>query len=130
MSDRLRTTGPEILYGLLGDYLADAELFERLRADILLIGTEVTTTMLKRASERGEARPDVNPRVAALPTDLYRNELLLRRTPPDNSAITAIVDEIFLPLVSQQPQTGVSAQQSRRAASREVRRGRTAQTNR
>jgi AcrR family transcriptional regulator len=99
MSERLRKIGPEILYGLLGDYLADAELFDRLRADVLQIGTEVTKTMLKRAAERGEARPDVSPRIAALPTDLYRNELLLRRTPPDKGAITEFVDDVFLPLV-------------------------------
>jgi AcrR family transcriptional regulator len=99
MSTRLSETGPEVLYGLLGDYLSDAELFDRLRADVLQIGTEVTNTMLKRAAERGEARPDVSPRVAALPTDLYRNELLLRRTPPDKSVIAEIVDNVFLPLV-------------------------------
>ena len=99
MSTRLAKTGPEMLYGLLGDYLADAELFERLRADVLQIGTDVTTTMLKRAAERGEARLDVSPRVAALPTDLYRNELLLRRTPPDKAVIAGIVDDVFLPLV-------------------------------
>jgi AcrR family transcriptional regulator len=99
MSTSLAKTGPEMLYGLLGDYLADADLFERLRADVLQIGTEVTTTMLQRAAARGEARPDVSPRVAALPTDLYRNELLLRRTPPDKGVIAEIVDEVFLPLV-------------------------------
>jgi hypothetical protein len=99
MSSRLAKTGPEMLYGLLGDYLADAELFDRLRADVLQIGTDVTTTMLKRAAERGEARSEVSPRVAALPTDLYRNELLLRRTPPDKGVIAEIVDDVFLPLV-------------------------------
>jgi hypothetical protein len=55
--------------------------------------------MLKRAAERGEARSEVSPRVAALPTDLYRNELLLRRTPPDKGVIAEIVDDVFLPLV-------------------------------
>jgi AcrR family transcriptional regulator len=99
MSTRLTKTGPEILYGLLGDYLSDPELFDRLRADVLQIGTEVTYTMLKRAAERGEARLDVSARVAALPTDLYRNELFLRRTPPDESTIAEIVDDVFLPLV-------------------------------
>ena len=99
MSTRLDKTGPETLYGLLGDYLADAELFDRLRADVLQIGTEVMTGILKRAAERGEAHPNVIPRVAALPTDLYRNELLLRRTPPDKAAIAEIVDDVFLPLV-------------------------------
>ncbi|HUA95931.1 MAG TPA: TetR/AcrR family transcriptional regulator [Acidimicrobiales bacterium] len=99
MSTRLATTGPEMLYGLLGDYLSDAELFDRLRADVLQIGTDVTTTMLHRAAARGEARPDVPPRVAALPTDLFRNELLLRRTPPEEGVIAGIVDDVFLPLV-------------------------------
>jgi AcrR family transcriptional regulator len=99
MSTRLVKTGPDTLYGLLGDYLADAELFDRLRADVLQIGTEVMTVILERAAERGEARANVTPRVAALPTDLYRNELLLRRTPPDKTAIAEIVDDAFLPLV-------------------------------
>ena len=99
MSDRLSATGPEILYGLLGDYLADAELFDHLRTDVLQIGTGVMTAILKRAAERGETRPDVSDRVARLPTDLFRNELLLRRTPPGPAAIDDIVDDVFLPLV-------------------------------
>jgi AcrR family transcriptional regulator len=99
MSTRLAKTGPEMLYGLLGDYLSDAELFDRLRSDVLTIGADVITTMLKRGAERGEARFDVSPRVAALPTDLYRNELFLRRTPPDKAVIDEIVDDVFLPLV-------------------------------
>jgi AcrR family transcriptional regulator len=99
MSTRLAKTGPEMLYGLLGDYLADAELFERLRSDVLQIGTEVMMTILKRAADRGEARPEVSPRIASLPTDLFRNELLLRRTPPDKAVIAEIVDDVFLPLV-------------------------------
>lgn len=102
MSERLTRTGPETLYGLLGDYLADAELFDRLRADVLSIGAEVLTTMLKRAAERGEARSDVSPRIASLPTDLYRNELFMQRTPPSGDVIMEIVDDVFLPLVRAQ----------------------------
>jgi AcrR family transcriptional regulator len=99
MSERLAKTGSETLYGLLGDYLGDAELFERLRTDVLHIGTEVMTSILERAAERGEARSQVSARVAALPTDLFRNELLLRRTPPAKAVIAEIVDDVFLPLV-------------------------------
>lgn len=99
MSQRLAQTGPEVLYGLLGDYLADAELFDRLRGDLLHIGAEVMTTVLKRAAQRGEARPDVPPRTATVPTDLFRNELLMRRTPPPPAVTAEIVDEVFLPLV-------------------------------
>lgn len=99
MSERLAATGPETLYGLLGDYLADAELFDRLRADVLQTGTGIVISILKRAAERGEARPDVTGRIAALPTDLFRNELWLRRTPPAATVIAEIVDDVFLPLV-------------------------------
>lgn len=99
MSQRLTLTGPDTLYGLLGDYLADPDLFERLRADLLEIGAGVMTKILQRAVDRGEARPDVPSRVAALPTDLYRNELFVRRTPPATGVIAEIVDDVFLPLV-------------------------------
>jgi hypothetical protein len=37
LSTRLAKTGPEMLYGLLGDYLSDAELFDRLRTDVFHI---------------------------------------------------------------------------------------------
>ena len=99
MSDRLAATGPETVYGLLGDYLGDAELFERLRLDVLQTGTGVMPGILKRAAERGEARPGVTARVATVPTDLFRNELYLRRAPPDATVIAQIVDDVFLPLV-------------------------------
>ena len=98
-SDRLTAIGPETVYGLLGDYLADAELFDHLRGDILQTGTEATTAILKRAAERGEARSGVPARIAAVPTDLFRNELMTRRTAPTPAAIAEIVDEVFLPLV-------------------------------
>jgi AcrR family transcriptional regulator len=99
MSVRLVGTGPETIYGLLGDYLADAELFDRLRGDLLQIAAGVMTSILKRAADRGEARSDIPARVAAVPTDLFRNELFMRRTPPADSVIAEIVDEVFLPLV-------------------------------
>jgi AcrR family transcriptional regulator len=99
MSDLLGATGPETLYGLLGDYLSDAELFDRMRSDLLYIGAGVMTTILDRAAERGEARSDVGTRVATLPTDLFRNELLTSRIPPSEDVIAQIVDEVFLPLV-------------------------------
>ncbi len=59
------------------------------------------TTILKRAAERGEARADVSPRIATLPTDLFRNELFVTRTPPTERVIAEIVDEVFLPLVTE-----------------------------
>jgi AcrR family transcriptional regulator len=99
MSQRLAEVGPETVYGLLSDYLADPELFSRAQEQVLHIGAGVMTTILKRAADRGEARSDITPRVATLPTDLFRNELFRARTPPPERVRTEIVDEVFLPLV-------------------------------
>jgi AcrR family transcriptional regulator len=99
MSSRLTEVGPEIIYGLIGDYFADAEAFSRTQDQVLQIGATVMTTILKRATDRGEARADIPPRIATLPTDLFRNELFRARTPPTEHVLAEIVDEVFLPLV-------------------------------
>ena len=99
MSGHLAEIGPETVYGLLGDYLSDAELFARSQDHVLHISAGVMDAILKRAVDRGEARADVEPRIATLPTDLFRNELFLARTPPSEGAIAEIIDDVFLPLV-------------------------------
>jgi hypothetical protein len=55
--------------------------------------------VLDRAVARGEARDDVSPRVARLPLDLLRYELIFTHQPPSQRTLEEIVDEIFLPLV-------------------------------
>jgi AcrR family transcriptional regulator len=99
MSARLAEIGPETVYGLLGDYLSDPEFFSRSVNQVLHISGDVMTTILKRAADRGEARADVEPRIATLPTDLFRNELFMSRTPPSERVLAEIVDNVFLPLV-------------------------------
>lgn len=103
MSSRLAEIGPETVYGLLGDYLADAGLFARRRDQMLSISAEVMETILKRAADRGEARSGVKTRIATLPTALFRNELFLARIPPSEGTLVEIVDDVFLPLVRPQP---------------------------
>jgi len=103
MSSRLAEIGPETVYGLLGDYLSDAGMFARGRDQLLSISAEVMETILKRAADRGEARADVENRVATLPTALFRNELFLARTPPSEGTLVEIVDDVFLPLVRPEP---------------------------
>jgi AcrR family transcriptional regulator len=103
MSARLAEIGPETVYGLLGDYLGDAEMFARSRGQLLDISAEVMNTILKRAADRGEARPGIETRVATLPTALFRNELFLARVPPSEGTLTEIVDDVFLPLVRPAP---------------------------
>ncbi|MFI5897715.1 TetR/AcrR family transcriptional regulator [Actinoplanes sp. NPDC051513] len=59
--------------------------------------------LLERAVARGEVDPHrLTPRIAALPGDLLRHELLMTLRPASDEAIAEIVDDIFLPLVSQQ----------------------------
>ena len=104
MSSRLAEIGPETVYGLLGDYLSDADMFARSRDQLLSISAEVMETILKRAADRGEARAAVENRIATLPTALFRNELFLARIPPSEGTLVEIVDDVFLPLV--RPQSG------------------------
>jgi hypothetical protein len=61
------------------------------------------TGILKRAEDRGEARGDIESRIATLPTDLFRNELFRARTPPSEGTLVEIVDDVFLPLVRPRP---------------------------
>jgi AcrR family transcriptional regulator len=103
MSNRMAETGSEIVFGLLGDYLADPELFGQIQGQILSIGTGVMATILERAAARGEAGAEVAARVATLPTDLFRQELFLHRAPPAEPVLLEIVDQVFLPLVRLAP---------------------------
>ncbi len=50
-------------------------------------------------------RQGISPRVNSLPTDLFRHELFIRRTPPSMRVITEIVDDVFLPLVQREANT-------------------------
>ena len=57
--------------------------------------------IVQRAIERGEIDPErLTPRIAALPGDLLRHELLMTMKPVSEEAIAEIVDDIFLPLVT------------------------------
>lgn len=57
-------------------------------------------TVLQRAHERGEIDLDtMPPRVAALPFDLFRHEVLMTLRPVSEEFVVSVVDDIFLPLV-------------------------------
>jgi len=102
VSARLTELGPDTLYGILGEYFADTESVAAFQDQVLHIGAGVMATILKHAEERGELRQGISPRVSSLPTDLFRHELLIRRTPPSKRVITEIVDDVFLPLVQRE----------------------------
>jgi len=98
-SDRLTERGPELTYGLLADYFGNPDIFAELHGQVVQIGASVMATILKRAVDRGEARDDIPPMVATLPTDLFRHQVVVARTPPTREVIVQIVDDVFLPLV-------------------------------
>lgn len=90
---RFEALGPDLVNGML------AELGE-LPPDILHGFEQTMLTILQRGVGRGEVRPDaVTKRIAMLPTDLVRHDLLLRYRAVTAKNMNEIVDDIFLPLV-------------------------------
>lgn len=56
--------------------------------------------ILDRAAARGEIDPGrLSPRMASLPVDLVRHDLIMTLAPIPDSTLMEIVDKIFLPLV-------------------------------
>lgn len=56
--------------------------------------------ILRRGVDRGEIDPaKLTPRIATLPADLLRHELLMTLRPVPESTIAEIIDDIFMPLV-------------------------------
>jgi AcrR family transcriptional regulator len=92
--DAFREIGPGIVHGLMAE-AAD------LPPDVLQVTPDAIATVLERAAERGEVRPDrITPRIVSLPGDLLRHEMLLPHGNPTDSFLAEIIDEIFLPLVA------------------------------
>jgi AcrR family transcriptional regulator len=98
-SSRISATGPDTVVGLLADLLADEEASHHVLDQLSRGGAEVMTAILERAAARGEARDEIGPRIARLPLDLLRHELILTHQPPSQRTLEEIVDDIFLPLV-------------------------------
>jgi AcrR family transcriptional regulator len=96
---RIRTA--TLLFTSLGDYyrqtgtnLSDLIASAQGGRDSVLQGA------IQRAVARGEVRPDqISERIARLPIDLFRHEVLMTLQPVSDEVIEEIVDTIFLPLV-------------------------------
>jgi AcrR family transcriptional regulator len=90
--------GQETMFGLLDELSGDPDGLAYLHAQ--QAGAEAMEAILRAAAARGEVRLDrIPPRVASLPTDLARHELLFRRTAVPGDVLAAIVDDVFMPLV-------------------------------
>ena len=75
--------------------------FSAIKSQIGLHHRPPTEDILDRAVARGEIDPlRLTPRLASLPTDLARHEIMITLEPLSEAAILEIVDQIFLPLVA------------------------------
>src|SRR5690349_19669181 len=97
MADRFVQLGPDTIHGLLAEAPdLDPEVFSRM--------TGVMATIVKRAAERGEIPAANLPDMVLLaPTNLMRHEIFFSRSPVPSSTMTALVDDVFLPLVGFSP---------------------------
>ena len=90
---RFEDFGPDIVHGLVAEHYD-------LPPEVFQVVPNVMWTVLQRAAECGEVSLDkVTPRIASLPLDLTRHEMLFSQAPVTEATLVEIVDEIFLPLV-------------------------------
>jgi AcrR family transcriptional regulator len=76
-----------------------------LRAEFRGERGSVVEEVVNRAVERGEADPArLTPRIIDLPFDLFRHEMMMTLKPVPDHVLRQIVDDIFIPLVTTQPQ--------------------------
>jgi AcrR family transcriptional regulator len=98
VSEIVDELSPEAVFGLIAELLheSDSSLFEEVHERSIKIMMEI----LARGVGRGEiAAEKLTPRLAALPFDLARHQLVLLQQPLSAQDIEEIVDRIFLPLV-------------------------------
>jgi AcrR family transcriptional regulator len=97
-SEMAAELSPEVVLGLVSELLheGDSSLFAEVHERSVKIMMEILT----RGVGRGEiAAEKLTPRLAALPIDLARHQLVLLQQPLSPPDIEEIVDRIFLPLV-------------------------------
>jgi AcrR family transcriptional regulator len=89
-----------ILAVLVTEFLNDPEFADHVQARSLGKHPDMMLTILERAAERGEVRPDrITPRIAGLPIQLTLHDLLLTQGRTTEATLAQILDEVLLPLV-------------------------------
>lgn len=98
MSDRAGSRDLQLFFDMQKDLVAERSSFADIRARI--VDGSQFHAVIGRAIERGEIDPArLTPRIASLPLDLARHEMIMAFRPLAEDAIREIVDDIFLPLV-------------------------------
>jgi len=90
---------PEVIFGLIAELLHERNE-SSLFAEVHERNAKIMMEILTRGVGRGEiAAEKLTPRLAALPFDLVRYQLMILQQPLSAQDIEEIVDRIFLPLV-------------------------------
>lgn len=98
VSEMVEQLGPEIIFGLMAELLHESDA--SLIAEVHDRNTRIMAEILTRGMDRGEiAAKKLTPRLAALPLDLVRYQLIVLRQPLSAQDTEEILDRIFLPLV-------------------------------
>jgi AcrR family transcriptional regulator len=98
IAEMVDALSPEVIFGLIAELLheSDSSLF----AEVHERNAKIMMEILDRGIGRGEiAAEKLTPRLAALPFDLVRHQLVLLQQPLSAQDIEEIIDRIFLPLV-------------------------------
>ena len=89
-----------LLTRLGGFYRQTGSSLDDLRAFVQGGRDALMDEIIQRAIDRGEIQPEqVTERIAHLPVDLFRHELVMTLQPLSDETIEEIVDTIFLPLL-------------------------------
>jgi len=98
VSEMVDELSPEVIFGLIAELLHESEL--SLFAEVHERNAKTMREILTRGIGRGEiAAEKLTPRLAGLPFDLVRYQLIVLRQPLSAQDIEEIIDGIFLPLV-------------------------------
>src|SRR5215510_730094 len=98
VSEMVEELSPEVIFGLIAELLHERE--SSLFAEVHERNAKIMMEILTRGVGRGEiAAEKLTPRLAALPLDLVRYQLMVLQRPLSAQDIEEIIDRIFLPLV-------------------------------
>jgi len=98
ISEMVDEVSPEVMFGLIAELLHEND--SSLLAEVQERNAKIMTEIVTRGIERGEISAEkLTPRVAALPFDLVRYQLMVLRQPLSEQDVEEIIDLIFLPLV-------------------------------
>jgi AcrR family transcriptional regulator len=97
-----------MMSSMLGSYYSKTGLTPAdLRNEFLSQRPNSTQRAIDRAVARGEIDPArLTPRIASVPFDLWRNEVMLTLKPVPDHILRQIVDDIFIPLVAWRDEHG------------------------